>query len=67
LAAHFFGPTFIPKLGAICGLYLNAPTRLCAYYRIDQQTVAGWTLVAIAAGLGVIWFLAAFVGWSSAQ
>jgi hypothetical protein len=65
-AAHFFGPTF-PKLGAIRALYLGAPTRLCGYCQLDQQTVAGWTLIAIATGLGVIWFLAAFVGWPSVQ
>jgi hypothetical protein len=67
LGRAFLWANFIPKLGAIGGLYLGAPTRLCAYYRLDQQTVAGWTLIAIATGLGVLWFLAAFVGWPSAQ
>ena len=40
-----------------------APTRLCAYYRLDQQTVAGWTLIALAVVLGTLWFIVAFVGW----
>jgi hypothetical protein len=67
LGRAFLGANSIPKLGAIGGLYLGAPTRLCAYYRLDQQTVAGWTLIAIATGLGALWFLAAFVGWPSAR
>jgi hypothetical protein len=54
LGRAFLWANFIPKLGAIGGPYLRAPTRLCAYCRLDQQTVAGWTLIAIATGLGVI-------------
>ncbi|HXW29521.1 MAG TPA: hypothetical protein VEK55_09150, partial [Xanthobacteraceae bacterium] len=63
----FLWANFIPKLGAIGGLYLGAPTRVCAYYRFDQQAVAGWTLIAVAAALGLLWFLAAFVGWPFAR
>lgn len=63
LGRAFIWANFIPKLGAIGGLYLAAPTRLCAYYRFDQQATAGWTLIAIAVGLGIAWFVAAFVGW----
>lgn len=43
---------------------LGAPTRLCAYYRLDQQELAGWTLIAIAVALGMTWFIAAFIGWT---
>lgn len=63
LGRAFVAANFIPKLGAVGGLYLAAPTRLCAYYRLDQQAAAGWALIAVAAGLGILWFLAVFVGW----
>ena len=63
LGRAFIWANFIPKLGAIGGLYLAAPTRLCAYYRLDQQTLAGWTLIVIAVALGLHWFIVAFVGW----
>jgi hypothetical protein len=62
LGRAFIWANFIPKLGAIGGLYLAAPTRLCAYYRLDQQAAAGWTLIAVATALGILWFLAAFIG-----
>lgn len=64
LGRAFIWANFIPKLGAIGGLYLAAPTRLCAYYRFDQQQLAGWTLIAVALALGIAWFIAAFVGWT---
>lgn len=66
LGRAFIWANFIPKLGAIGGLYLGAPIRLCAYYRLDQQQMAGWTLIAIATALGLTWFVAAFVGWTPA-
>lgn len=66
LGRAFIWANFIPKLGAIGGLYLGAPIRLCAYYRLDQQQLAGWTLIAIATALGLTWFFAAFVGWTPA-
>lgn len=64
LGRAFIWANFIPKLGAVGGLYLAAPTRLCAYYRLDQQELAGWTLIAVAVALGLTWFFAAFVGWT---
>ncbi len=64
LGRAFIWANFIPKLGAVGGLYLGAPTRLCAYYRIDQQELAGWTLIAVAIALGITWFIAAFIGWT---
>jgi hypothetical protein len=63
LGRAFVWANFIPKLGAIGGLYLMAPARLCSYYRFDQQAAAGWALIAVAAMLGTLWFLAAFIGW----
>ena len=64
LGRAFIWANFIPKLGAIGGLYLAAPTRLCAYYRMDQQELAGWSLIAVAVALGMTWSFAAFVGWT---
>lgn len=63
LGRAFIWANFIPKLGAIGGLYLAAPTRLCAYYRLDQQAAAGWTLIVLAVLLGTLSFIVAFVGW----
>jgi hypothetical protein len=63
LGRAFIWANFIPKVGAIGALYLAAPTRLCAYYRLDQQAAAGWTLIGIAILLGTSWFIAAFIGW----
>jgi hypothetical protein len=63
LGRAFIWANFVPKVGAIGSLYLAAPTRLCAYYRLDQQATAGWTLIGVAVVLGALWFLAAFVGW----
>ncbi len=63
LGRAFVAANFIPKLGSIGGLCLAAPTRLCAYYRFDQQASAGWALIGVATALGLIWFLAVFIGW----
>ena len=67
LGRAFIWANFIPKLGAIGGLYVGAPVRLCAYYRLDQQAAAGWTLIAIAVALGISWFLVVFIGWPQQQ
>jgi hypothetical protein len=64
LGRAFIWANFIPKLAAIGGLYLAAPTRLCTLYRMDQQELAGWTLIAVAVAVGIAWFVAAFVGWT---
>lgn len=63
LGRAFLWANFIPKLGAVGGLYLAAPIRLCAYYRLDQQEAAGWALISVAAALAMLWLLAALVGW----
>lgn len=63
LGRAFIWANFIPKLAVVGGLYLMAPTRLCAYYRFDQQATAGWTLIFVAVALGTLWFIAAFIGW----
>lgn len=63
LGRAFIWANFIPKLAAVGALYLMAPTRLCAYYRLDQQAIAGWALIAIALLLGILWSTIAFIGW----
>jgi hypothetical protein len=67
LGRAFIWANFIPKLGAIGGLYLAAPVRLCAYYRIDQQTDAGWALITVASALGISWCFIVFFGLQSAH
>ena len=67
LGQAFVLANFISKLGALGGLYLAAPIRLCAYYRLDQQQAAGWVLISLAAAVTFGVFLAAFCGWSWAR
>lgn len=62
LGRAFLWANFIPKLAAIGGLYLAAPTRLCAYYRLDQQATAGAALIAVAVALGLSWSAVLFIG-----
>ncbi len=64
LGRAFVIANVISKLGAAGALFLAAPIRLCAYYRLDQQAEAGWALIGIASGLALMWFVAAFCGWS---
>ena len=66
LGRGFVWANFIPKLGAVGGLYLAAPTRLCAYYRLDQQTAAGCALIAVAAALAAATLIAVLAGWPAA-
>jgi hypothetical protein len=63
LGRGFLGANAISMLGTVGGLYLVAPVRLCAYYRIDQQAVTGRALIAVAAASGLLWLLAALFGW----
>ncbi|MGH7104098.1 MAG: hypothetical protein ACREFJ_17070 [Acetobacteraceae bacterium] len=67
LGRLFVIANMISKVGALGGLYLAAPIRLCAYYGLDQQAEAGWALLMIAgvAVLGI--FLVSFFGWSWRQ
>jgi hypothetical protein len=64
LGRAFVIANVISKLGAIGGLFLAAPARLCAYYRVDQQAEAGWALIGVTVIAGSAVFLAAFCGWS---
>ncbi len=64
LGRLFVIANIISKVGALGGLYLAAPIRLCAYYRLDQQAEAGSALLAVATAAIVGAFLASFFGWS---
>lgn len=66
LGRAFVWANFIPKLGAVGGLYLAAPARLCAFYRLDQQAVAGWTVIALTTVLALATLIVALVGWPAA-
>ncbi len=63
LGKGFLLANFLSMLGTIGSLYLAAPIRLCAYYRLDQQEATGRTLIAIAVAIGLFALLAALVGW----
>ena len=66
LGRAFVWANFIPKLGAVGGLYLAVPTRLCAFYRLDQQTAAGWTLIVLTTVLALATLVVALAGWPAA-
>ena len=66
LGRAFVWANFIPKLGAVGGLYLAAPARLCAFYRLDQQIVTGWTMIALASVLALATLVVALAGWPAA-
>ena len=63
LARGFVAANLLSMLGTVGALYLAAPTRLCAYYRLDQQAAAGRGLIALAGAAEFVWLLAALVGW----
>lgn len=52
---------FISMLAVIGWLYIVAPIRVCNNYLINQQTVAGWMLVAITGLLFLAWTAPAFI------
>ncbi|WP_296753718.1 hypothetical protein [Thiobacillus sp.] len=46
---------------AVAGwLYIVSPVRICNSYRVDEQALAGWLLVAVAGVLSVAWAAPAF-------
>ena len=48
-------------LAVLGWLYIVAPVRVCNNYLVNQQTVAGWLLVAIAGLLFLAWTAPAFI------
>ncbi len=63
LARGFLAANFLSMLGTVGALYLAAPVRLCAYYRLDQQAAAGRGLIVLAGMLGLVCLLGAVIGW----
>ena len=63
LARGFLAANFLSMLGTVGALYLAAPVRLCAYYRLDQQAAAGRGLIVLAGVAGFAWLFAALFGW----
>lgn len=57
---------FISMLAVIGWLYIVAPVRVCNNYLVNQQTVAGWLLVAIAGLLFLAWAAPAFIAREAA-
>lgn len=62
LGRAFVWANGLAMLAGIGGIYLIAPVRLCAFYRLDQQDVTGRGLIAVAAALGAYWVVVAFRG-----
>lgn len=52
---------FISMLTVIGWLYIVAPVRVCNNYLVNEQTVVGWLLVAIAGLLFIAWTAPAFI------
>jgi len=52
----FLLANILPMWAVVGWLYVAAPTRVCNYYLVDQQVIAGYGLIAvsIAAGAAVI-------------
>jgi hypothetical protein len=63
LGRGFLGANAVSMLITAGGLYLSAPVRVCAYYRLDQQEAAGKALIGIAAAVGLFSLITALVGW----
>jgi hypothetical protein len=57
----FVVANFISMVAVAGWLYIVAPVRVCNSYLVDEQTVAGWLLVAVAGLLSVVWAAPAFV------
>ncbi len=62
IARGFVWTNLVSMLGFLGWLYLAAPTRLCNFYLLDEQTLLGRALLGIGGTLAV-WFTAkAFLG-----
>ena len=62
IAKGFFLANLISMLGVLGWLYREAPVRLCNYYLVDQQVIAGNALIAIAIATAGAWFAWALAG-----
>lgn len=62
----FVATNFISMLAVIGWLYIVAPVRVCNNYLVNQQTAAGWLLVAITGLLFLAWAAPAFIAREAA-
>jgi hypothetical protein len=62
IAKGFVVANWISMLAVLGWLYRAAPLRLCNYYLLDQQIVAGDALIAIAIAATGAWFALAVIG-----
>lgn len=67
IAKGFFLANLISMLGVLGWLYREAPVRLCNYYLVDQQVIAGNALIAIAIATTGTWFAWALAGTAGHQ
>jgi len=56
----FVAANWIPMLAVVGWLYRESPARLCNYYLVDQQVVAGELLIALAVVLAAAWLTSLF-------
>ena len=67
LAAGFVIANLLSMLAVAGWLYAAYPARLCNYYLLDQQIVAGNALLWIAGLSAVLWLVTFFVGTGTAS
>lgn len=58
----FVWTNFFSMLAVLGWLYIAAPVRLCNSYLVDEQAVAGWSMVYLALALFAGWLSTWFVG-----
>lgn len=57
----FVAANVISMVAVVGWLYIVSPVRICNSYRVDEQALAGWLLVAVAGLLSLAWAAPAFV------
>lgn len=62
LAAGFVIANLLSMLAVVGWLYSSFPARLCNYYLLDQQVIAGTALLWISGALAVLWLSTFFIG-----
>ena len=52
----------LPMWAVVGWAYIAAPVRVCNYYLVDQQVIAGVGLIAVSVALGAAMALPSFAG-----